>query len=205
MHTIHCSFASFPRLGSIRHLQVCENVQIFGNKAAVHLSSQHNYHSLTIIYTIFKVWGWGIFSICLDIICKTMVHLVMLSYFTGENREKERQKRAEGAPPTLWRSSQRAWKSFSPFSSIILHSALSCSARYSWGRVRRLRNPYLTHDTIWMKRNIRKWIIPLPNTPVHYNIDPRKVFRTHSGMFKQDPRLSVCPTNNYYSIVIQDH
>ena len=172
-------------------------MQIFGNKAAVHLSSQHNYHSLTIIYTIFKVWGWGIFSICLDIICKTMVHLVMLSYFTGENREKERQKRAEGAPPTLWRSSQRAWKSFSPFSSIILHSSLSCSARYSWGRVRRLRNPYLTHDTIWMKRNTRKWITIhnvgitfalLLNSPVHYM---RGVFRTHSGMFKQDQ--SVCP------------
>lgn len=148
--------AHLPHSQALAAFITCKfvNVQIFGHKAAVHLSFQHHNHSLTIIYTPFySAQSSGVGHILIARLY--MVHLMMLSYFTGENWEKERQKRAEGAPPTLWRSCQRAWKSFSPFSSIILHSALSCSARYSSGRVRRLWNPYLTHDTIWMKR---KWI-----------------------------------------------
>ena len=85
-------------------------------------------HSLTKTHTPIlhlSMFGVSISSRCMDIICKTMVladDAILL------HRGERKVERTGDTPPTLWRSCQRAWKSFSPFSSIILHSALSCSA-----------------------------------------------------------------------------
>lgn len=79
--------AHLPHSQALAAFITCKfvNVQIFGHKAAVHLSFQHHKHSLTIIYTPFysaQSSGWGIFSLQ-D--CGTSYHAILLH--RGELRE----------------------------------------------------------------------------------------------------------------------
>ena len=104
-------------------------------------------------------------------------------------------------------------ESLEEFLSILLNhppqcSQLLCTILLGQGAATAEPIPHTWHNLDEEKHNKldhRTQFVPLPNTTVHYNIDLREVSRMHSGMFKQDPRLLVCPTNNYYSIVIQDH
>lgn len=195
--------AHLPHSQALAAFITCKfvNVQIFGHKAAVHLSFQHHNHSLTIIYTPFySAQSSGVGHILI-----ARLWYILSCYPTTQGRIERMKDRGLrvlllpcGGPA---REPGRVSLHSPQSSSTVLSAALHDTPGAGCGDC----GTHTSHRTQsgWRESGLaytmlEKRFALLLNTPVHYT---RGVFRTHSGMFKQDPRLLICPTNKYYSIV----